>query len=351
MLYNKENPHGGDLYGGDVLVDFSANINPLGTPLSVRQAVADSVSSLFHYPDPYCRRLVAAIAEFESVPSSYILCGCGAAELIFSYCAALKPKKAVEFAPTFAEYSTALEAQGCDMQRYFLLAESNFMPDERYLQYLEETDAEVVFVCNPNNPTGQLLGRDYLEKMLFLCRKKGIRLFVDECFLDLTDYEEEISMKVFLREHPEIFILKAFTKSYGMAGLRLGYCLCSDEMLLTKMSNGVQPWNISTPAQVAGVAALKEQDFLEKARDLIREERQWLSEKIAAMGIAVYPSQVNYLLLHSELPLKELLMESGIQIRDCSNYHGLAPGWYRIAVKAHEENIKLVDALCSITKE
>lgn len=350
MLYNKENPHGGDLYGGDVLVDFSANINPLGTPSSVQQAVMDSVSSLFRYPDPYCRRLVAAIAEFEAVPPSYILCGCGAAELIFSYCAALKPKKVVEFAPTFAEYSTALKAHGCDVRRYFLSEENNFVPDEGYLQYLKESDAEVIFVCNPNNPTGQLLGRDYLTEILSICREKGMRLFVDECFLDLTDYEEEAGMKLLLREHPELFLLKAFTKSYGMAGLRLGYCLCSDETLLTEMGNSVQPWNISTPAQVAGIAALKEQDFLKKARDLIREERQWLSEKIAAMGVSVYPSQVNYLLLHSELPLKELLMESGIQIRDCSNYHGLARGWYRIAVKTHEDNIRLAEALRAITR-
>lgn len=350
MLYHKKNPHGGDLYGGDVAVDFSANINPLGTPLSVQQAVEDSLSSLCRYPDPYCRHLVAAISAFELVPRSFILCGCGAAELIFSYCAALKPKKALELAPTFAEYSVALETYGCEVRRYPLYAENDFILDDRYPEYLEETDAEVAFLCNPNNPTGQLLERERLAEILSICQRRGLHLFLDECFLDLTDEEEAVTMKPFLKDHPELFILKAFTKSYGMAGLRLGYCLCSDEELLAKMGNSVQPWNISTPAQVAGVAALKEQDFLKAARKLIRRERQWLCERITSLGIAVYPSKVNYLLLYSERPLGELLMKHGIQIRDCSNYHGLDVGWYRIAVKTHEENEKLVDALESIMR-
>lgn len=350
MLYKKQNPHGGDLYNGDVVVDFSANINPLGTPPSVQKAVMDSVSVLSQYPDPYCRRLVSAIAAFEAVPESYIFCGCGAAELIFSYCSAVKPKKALEFAPTFAEYSAALKTVGCAVERYTLYPENGFLPDGGYLNYLEETDADVVFLCNPNNPTGQLLDRESLTKVLSVCQRRGLRLFVDECFLDLTDYENAVSLKGFLGKHPEIFILKAFTKSYGMAGLRLGYCLCSDEDLLMKMGDSVQPWNISTPAQAAGVAALKEQDFLAEARKLICTERAWLTEELTAIGIAVYPSKVNYLLLYCDLPLRELLMAKGIQIRDCSNYHGLGNGWYRIAVKRHEENIKLMDALRSIMK-
>ena len=135
MLYQTENPHGGDLYGRPVLLDFSANTNPLGTPPAVRQAVVESSQFLNQYPDPYCRKLVAALSDFEQVPTSYILCGCGAAELIFSFCAAVKPRRALELAPTFSEYATALTAMGSAVDRYPLAEENGFALTEEFLPF------------------------------------------------------------------------------------------------------------------------------------------------------------------------------------------------------------------------
>lgn len=345
MLYQTDNPHGGDLYSRPVQLDYSANTNPLGTPESVRQAVIASVDCLNQYPDPFCRELVSAISAFERVDTSYVLCGCGAAELIFSYCTAIHPKKALELAPTFSEYATALEATGCQVERYALSEEKNFVLDASFLELLDSGSWDVLFLCNPNNPTGRVIEPTLLLEILQLCRKKQMRLFVDECFLDLTDLGESHSLKSQLEAFPELFILKAFTKSYGMAGLRLGYCLCSDKELLTAMGKTCQPWNVSTPAQRAGVAALQEVEFLNVTRDLIRKERVWLFDELQKLGIKVFPSQTNYLLFYSPLPLQDKLMEQGIQIRDCSNYHGLQKGWYRIAVKRHEENEQLISAL------
>ena len=156
MLYQQmENQHGGDVYGGGITLDFSANTNPLGTPPGVLEAVCRALPQLHRYSDPYCRRLVQAIAAHEQVPASYILCGNGAADLIYTYCAALRPRTAVEPAPTFAEYGLGLAQVGCRVTPYFLHQAENFDVDEGFLPFLEEKKPEAVFLCTPNNPTGR----------------------------------------------------------------------------------------------------------------------------------------------------------------------------------------------------
>ncbi len=345
MLYQTKNPHGGDLYTQPVKLDFSANTNPLGTPESVRRAVAESVEELNQYPDPYCRELVAALSEAEQVPPEYLLCGCGAAELIFSFCAAVKPKRALELAPTFSEYSAALEAVGCRVERFPLEKENGFALTGAFLNTLRDSNCEVLFLCNPNNPTGQMIDPGLLREIARLCRERGVRLFLDECFLDLSDPGRPSSLKEELGGQPGLFLLKAFTKSYGMAGLRLGYCLSADRELLGAMGRCVQPWNVSLPAQRSGVAALGETAFLEKTRAVIRTQRGWLQAQLERLGLYVCPSRANYLLLYHEKPLYELLLRQGILVRDCSNYHGLCQGWIRVAVRRAEENQILVEAI------
>ena len=348
MLFETQNPHGGDLYSRKILVDFSANINPYGTPQAVKDAVAGSVSELCHYPDPYCRRLVSAIAAYEQVEEKQVFCGNGAAELIFSCCMALRPRKALVLSPCFSEYETALRVFGAEVDHYLLHREDGFALTEAFLPFLESYQGEMVMLCNPNNPTGQVTGKPLLEEILALCRKKGIFLFIDECFLDLTENGEAFSMKPFLKENENLLLLKAFTKSYGMAGLRLGYCLSGNRALLQEMGRQVQPWNVSIPAQNAGIAALREGEFLEKAKKTVMEQRQVLHQGLEGLGLAVVPSKTNYILFYSPKEIREPLLEKGIQIRSCANYIGLGQGWYRIAVKLPEENRLLLETLKGI---
>ncbi len=343
MLYQTNNPHGGDIYGGEVLLDFSANTNPLGTPEAVRQAVRDSLEQMDRYPDPYCRRLVQAISRFEGVAAERILCGNGAAELIYSYCEAANIRLGVELAPTFSEYALGLTRNGGTMERYTLTRESEFQLDRAFLHFLERVRPDAVFLCNPNNPTGKTIPRPLLEEILTVCGEHSIRLFVDECFADLSDREE--TLKDLLEENPHLFILKAFTKSYGMAGVRLGYCLCADEDLLTRMAHTVQPWNVSTLAQAAGTAALGEREFLRKTRALIQTERGWLGRQLEDLGFWVCPSEANYLLFRGPETLHRDLKKRKITIRNCDNYYGLGPGWYRTAVRRREENEQLIQAI------
>jgi len=343
MLYQTYNPHGGDVYSDKIILDFSANTNPYGTPEGVLAAIQTAAPLLRQYPDPCCRELVQAISVSENIPGEYILCGNGAAELIYSFCEAADAKFAVEFAPTFSEYSSAFQRTGGRMERFFLRQDCGFTPERSFLPFLEARNPEAIFLCNPNNPTGRLIPPQLLKEILDYSRERAIRLFLDECFLDLSDGAE--SMKKYLADNPRLLILKAFTKNYGMAGIRLGYCMSSDAGLLRKMSETVQPWNVSLLAQAAGTAALQEQDFLRKARKTIFQEKQYLTEGLENMGLDVCPSDANYLLFHGPAALHTKLREQGIAIRNCDNYHGLDSGWYRIAVRLHTENERLLQEM------
>lgn len=343
MLYQTTNPHGGDIYGGGVLLDFSANTNPFGTPPGVRDAIIRALPELHRYPDPYCRALVSAIAAHEQVPESFVLCGSGAAELIYGFARGAGVKTALVTAPTFSEYALGLRQVGCVPEEYLLREENDFRPDAGILTAIRARKPGALFLCNPNNPTGQLADPELLREILLCCRETGTRLFVDECFLDLT--ENGVSMKPFLGEYPGLFLLKAFTKSYGMAGVRLGYCLSGDPALLTAISRTEQPWNISTPAQAAGIAALREGAYLRRTVALVREQRTWLTERLSELGFRVIPSRTNYLLFRGPENLSDRLKAKGILIRNCDNYSGLGPGWYRIAVRLPEENRKLIQAM------
>lgn len=344
MLYNSENLHGGDIYEGNIELDFSANTNPFGMPEGVKRAVVRALENAAHYPDPYCRKLVSAIAEHENVPKEYVLCGAGAAELIYAFAHSERPGSVLELAPTFAEYS--LPAEGALIVRHFLSEENDFRLTPSVLRQIEETKPDAVFICDPNNPTGLTADAELIEETARLCERLGIRLFIDECFMDLAD--ENKSFVPRLSHYPNAVVLKAFTKSFGMAGIRLGYCLTADRGLLARMSRQTQQWNVSVPAQEAGAAALKETEFLEKTRKLIRAERERLSDSLMNMGFIVFPSEVNYLLFKGEAGLCEKLLEKGVKIRDCSNYHGLGEGFYRIAVKLPEENERLIKAVSEV---
>ena len=343
MYFQIENPHGGDIYAGPIALDYSANTNPLGVPPAVVAAASAALEKADRYPDPYCRALVKAIAKAEGVKPETILCGNGASELIFAFCAAAGLKKAAALAPTFSEYASALKLFGGEMALYPLRQEEGFLPGDGFLDWLRAERPEAVFLCNPNNPTGRLLPHNLIMDIIGLCKQTNARLFVDECFLELAHGGE--SLKGLLDDFPGLFLLRAFTKSYGMAGLRLGYCFSSDSALLRRMAELTPPWDVSTPAQAAGVAALGEGGFLRRAKELIDRERPRLKAALEAMGLWVCPSDVNYLLFRGPESLLGDLRDKGIALRDCANFPGLGPGWYRMAVRREEENDRLLAAM------
>lgn len=341
--------HGGDWAGfaaeyGAMPLDFSANVSPLGVPDGVRRAIEQAAAQADRYPDPLCRALRAAIAQKEAVPAEYILCGNGAADLIFRAVLARKPRKALVTAPSFAEYAAALETVDCEIVRYTLKEERDFRLEADFLQAITP-DMDMVFLCQPNNPTGLTSPRELLLRIAERCRDCGILLVLDECFTDFLDVPEAHSLKGELESFPNLLILKAFTKLYAMAGVRLGYALSADASLLEVLAQAGQPWAVSSLAQAAGIAALGETDYVQRLRGLIGAERPWLLEELKALGLRVIPGEANYLLFACTRPLTLLLRQRGILIRSCANYPGLDDRWYRVAVRSHEENQRLVAAL------
>ena len=340
--------HGGDIrtaqaaYGGEVL-DFSANLNPLGLPAPVRQAAARADCA--PYPDPLCRDLGRAIAAHDGVGEDQVVCGNGAADLIFRLVFALKPKTALVTAPTFSEYEEALTCVGCQVARYPLDQDKNFDLDGGFVDAIGP-DTNLVFLCTPNNPTGRLIDGNLLLEIARRCRDVGAVLAVDECFLPLAAGGPGLAP--WLAEYPDLVLLRAFTKSYAMAGLRLGYCLTANQNLREGLGQFAQPWSVSAPAQAAGVAALTCcPHWAAAGRALVEEARPGLAAGLTAAGCTVVPGQANYLLfrLPGVADLKEKLLGRGVLIRACANYHGLGPDWYRVCIKGEQENRRLLAAL------
>ena len=339
--------HGGDVYQNDIRLDFSVNVNPLGTPPEVQRAAADAAGNLAAYPDPYCGRLRQKLSAVHDTDVRDILCGNGAAELIFQFALALRPGKVILPVPSFSEYETALDAAGCRPEFYPLRRENGFALTEEILSAITD-DTDLLMLCSPNNPTGLCIPPELLQRILFRCRETGTWLFLDECFLDLTDPDRALSLIPELREDDRVFILRAFTKLYGMAGIRLGYAVCKERGMMESMCRLVQPWNVSTPAQAAGETALDCAAFVERTGAVIRTEKAYLLGELNALGIAVLPGDANFLMLSGVPGLYERLLERKILIRRCGNYRGLDAGDCRIAVRTHEENTALIAALREI---
>ena len=210
--------HGGDWAGyraefGRDALDFSANVSPLGLPEGVARAITAALPTADRYPDPLCRELRAKLALHEGVPAEQILCGNGAADLIFRLVWAKKPRRALVTAPTFAEYATALESVGCTVERFFLREQEDFAVTDAFCAAIRP-GVDMVFLCQPNNPTGQLTALPLVEQILHRCAACGTLLVVDECFLDFLPDHALHTAKGLLGEG-NLVILKAFTKLYG----------------------------------------------------------------------------------------------------------------------------------------
>ena len=351
--------HGGDIYRNSVDCDFSINLNPLGMPDAVREALKKSMERWERYPDPLCQQLTEAIAQKYQIRAETILCGNGAADLIFQAVLAERPRRALVLSPSFSEYEQALRAFDCQICVFPLKPEDGFVPDmDRLTEAVADVSGkkvDMVFFCNPNNPSGIAVKREQVEKLAAFCLRHQVRLILDECFCEFLESPWQITMMGLTEDYPNLVILRAFTKTYSMAGLRLGFAVCSDERLLKTMAALRQPWSVSLPAQEAGVAALSvPETYLEKTRRLLREERPFLKKGLEELGYRVFDSMANFLLFYDPQEdahsLWELCRHQKILIRDCRNFSGLGPGYYRICIRSREENSRLLRALGELEK-
>lgn len=353
--------HGGNIYdkniyNKEITLDYSVNINPLGMPQEVCNAITQDISGYQTYPDIKYTALRNAIARKESINADNlnkvninaenILCGNGASELIMAVVRALRPDKCAVAAPSFSGYERAIKAYGAVTVYYELDSNNGFSYENAYEQ-LEQLDAQLCFICNPNNPTGNIIPESILINMLDICRRRNIIVVVDECFLRFNRNYEKISCKRFLKDYNNLVIINAYTKFYAMAGIRLGYLMSYNDELIDKISLQLPEWNISTVAQRAGIAAFKDKEYEERTYELIERERKFLTDKLSAMECIVYPSEADYITFRLPLDkagckLQDELLKNGILIRSCQSYRNMPPDCYRIAVKKHTDNKILI---------
>lgn len=334
--------HGGDIYHNCVNIDFSVNGNPLGMPKAVESALHEAVRMCRHYPDISNQDLKKAVSGMLKIPKENLLFGNGASELFMAVVHGLQPRRVLIPVPSFYGYEYAADAAGGTIIFYLLGEENGYLPGDDFIEMLTE-DTDLLFLGNPNNPTGRLFDQSYLREILRVCRQKKIIVVLDECFIEFC--KSGFSMVSEISEYENLLIVRAFTKIFAIPGVRVGYLTGSNVSLLNKIKKHLPEWNLSVFAQAAGMVCTKQQDFIRETVHYIKEERRFLSDRLKREGLRVFLGEANFILVYSEKLLYESLLEQGILIRDCSNFRGLSKGFYRIAVKSREENEILIKAV------
>lgn len=343
--------HGGDIYSGQYSLDFSISVSPLGIPESVKLAYADAAGSIGQYPDIHCRKLRKALSVRYSLPQDWIVCSGGAAELIFAAALARRPRKALLISPCFSEYEAALRLSGCtDIRYYECTREHGFLIREDILDMITD-DLDMFYLCNPNNPTGVLVPDELMLEIAETCRRRKVLLVLDETYVGLLRQPKQVTLRRRLEGNDFLFIIDAFTKMYALPGLRLGFGMASDSMLIEKVRSCMQPWNVSAPAQACGLAALEDEAYVRKARQTVREEMTFLRESFDRIGITWYGSSVNFMFFRGPEDLADRCGREGILIRDCSSYRGLEPGYFRVSCRNRRDNEKLCGILAGFYAE
>lgn len=347
--------HGGNIYGNEIEYDFSVNLNPLGPPESVRDALAAALNHVEEYPDPEYRELRRGLANYWQLAEEQLVPGNGASELIPGIIRTLSPKNCMVTAPCYSGYETALNtaAPSCRIHRIPLRAEDDFTLPENICQEIARVKPNLLILTNPNNPNGKRISANRLREIVDACRTAGTVLLVDECFLALSGGDEDSLIHCIRSEALPAVVLRAFTKTFAIPGVRLGYAVCSG-FPAARIRRELPEWNLSVFAQYAGTAALEAtaggtSGYLAASVEMIAREREYLMAELENLGFRVFPSDANYILFQSrDRELHQKLLDKGILIRDCRDYHGLTAGFYRTAVRTHRENTALLRCLRNI---
>lgn len=344
--------HGGNLnhlmnlsgLSAEEILDFSANINPVGLPEWFRPVVSSTLASVVHYPDPESADLVKAAVERYGCSPDQVLVGNGSSEVLHLLPRALGKKRAVILAPSYVDYATAAEAADLKVDYVFLKEIDHFLPDLRRLEPMLSGD-ELVFVCTPNNPTGLLVNAEHLREIA--TRNPSNLFIVDEAFGDFVEGMDSLTSA----RPPNVVVLLSLTKIYAIPGLRLGLAICESEIV--KSIKRIQPtWSVNSIAQVVGSAALRDSHYVKRTRSFVRQQREALENDLKSIsGLTVYPGRANFLFVRIDrkdldaFELASRVLRDGIAIRVCENFQGLDKRFFRVAVRTEEQNQKLCSSL------
>jgi len=326
------------------IVDFSSNISPAGIPASVKSILKKNLHQMAYYPDLHSNDLISGLKKYTGLPKSNLIVGNGAIELIYNFCSTFLSKKCILIpTPTFGEYEAAAKLADCKII-YF-----------KTMNLAENLDSFVsqiptngcIFICNPNNPTGTILSKKQLTKILLAAKRKSCFVFVDECFIELVPRSDQ-SILNSVKRYDNLFVLRSLTKSFGLAGIRIGYAGASKQIIDILQKIKI-PWSVNVLAQEAGIIAIKNRSHITKSKSIIKKESNFLKNKIADIqGFECHNTSTNFILIKTKqdsTQLQKKLLKHKILIRDCKSFRGLNNHYIRIAIKSHKDNLKLVQAL------
>ena len=353
--------HGGNLwevmrqhgFSKDQILDFSVDVNPFGFPQRLPSIIRDHLDDLRYYPDPCAQALREAIASYHQVPTDAVLPGNGAAELIGLAVQLRQPKKALVVVPAFGEYEWALEQIGATCVRVETREASDFQLDDNQDDWQQLfADVEMVFVCNPNNPTGAVAPRGQVLRLAHRCRDIGALLVVDEAFVDFVEHPDALSVLHDAIPMGHVVVLRSLTKCFAIPGLRLGYAVACAS-LIEELRALQQPWPINTFAAAVGVQLFKETAYMAQSRRAIAQLRDEFQQLLSTVPwLQPFPSATNFVLCKltspgiTASPLADRLARQGLLIRTCDSFTGLEPGRFiRLAVRCHADNHRLIGAL------
>lgn len=353
------------------VIDFSANINPLGPSQRGLSALEAQLRYISHYPDATNDDVLNAIADIYGMNKTQIVVGNGAAELLYAICRLPGYTGAFVPAPGFSEYKEALEASRIPVRDiYYRPREDDngkpyfevpYLALETFAAELKGQDGRIiVFLGNPNNPDGTLLDKNHIRTVASMLKEANSLLVIDESFIDFvgnhTLQDNEYSMRSLVNDFDNIIVVHSFTKFYAVPGLRIGAAF-SNSQIIDKLNTFIPTWSINTLAQAYTESALNDVEYVKRTKQVLREEQQYMYNALDAIaGITVYPPSANFILFHIEQDgvtadsINEALKKHKMIVRNCDSYIGLNSQWVRIAIKDHDNNVRLVDALTDILK-
>ncbi len=349
------------LHGGNVwqylesatrdIVDFSANINPLGISDKIKRNIIRNINEIARYPDPESKYLKKSLAGYHGLSSYNFLAGNGSNELIHLIPRALKAKTVLIPIPTFSEYEYAARANNADCLFVKSAGKDNFKIDISALICLVPK-VDIVFLCNPNNPSGSALPRKEILSLLKACNRSDATLVVDEAFVDFADSKKDIAMAEESAGNKNLLVLRSLTKFFVLPGLRAGYVVGHKDTI-KKLSRHIYPWNVNTLAQIVSAKVIRDKGYMRHTKRLITKEKAYLYDNLNKIrGVKAYPSDANFFLcslndanIKNAGALTKKLIGRKILIRNCDNFRGLDEKFFRIAVKNREDNVKLISAL------
>lgn len=355
--------HGGDmltasaLFGiaPDRLLDFSANINPLGPPPQALAAIEDEMRRIVHYPDPAHRGLIGALSNKYNTKEETILIGNGAAECMALALQALAPRKVGVIYPSFVEYVQLSRQYGAEVIGCTGDASNGFLPSvDKLERLLDQVDA--LFIGHPNNPTGLLYDLESMRRLAVRAAEKKAYLIIDEAFIDFLPPDRQPTLLPEIIQYPQVILLRSMTKFYAIPGLRLGFAVAHPD-LIARMKEKQIPWSVNRLALAAGEACCLVDEYEADTRRLIVEERQYLRSRLSVdLHFTVWPGQANFLLVRlpliwTAMELQQALGRKGIMIRNCDMYPGLTSQDIRVAVRSRMENDCLLAAFNDVMKE